>query len=471
MGFTNYSECRYFKGDFLSKNMRYIQEATLDYLQTKEKWSENDIAYILLTSGAKKINWIDTVINNSNSQETSTRKGLKSCLEQKGYSFQVKPIEGLPNGDNENELFEIFRIVFDVLEQGDSLYFDITHGFRSLPMLAMVLINYSKFLKDIEVKSITYGNFEARKTITCADGSSYLKAPIIDLLPISDIQDWTFAAADFLKNGNADRFSELSCSYRNSVFKGIVSGDKNEAITLDKLINCLKNVVDDFQTCRGHNILSSSNLSKLKDYLEKINKTVIEPLNPVIQKMEDAFVHFEKPNNGPYNVNNGMEAAKWCIDNNLYQQAATIMQECIVTYFCIKYDLDFVNEEERKLVNGAFAKYRILKSQKTNEQKKELIRHEIDNNDNLKRLCNDNLLTQKEVYENFCLLTDERNDINHSGMRNQPLEANTIRGNIRKAFVFSINYSEILSHEKSSYHICWWPAHTRLYWNKGRRAS
>ena len=435
LGFTNYKECRYYKDDFCSESVRYIQEATLDYLLGKEEWSNNDVAYILLTDGAKTNNWLDNGHKVYGTNEPIIQEGLQTRLTEKHYPFQIKTVEQLPVGKNESELFEIFKRVYDVLEPGDKLYFDITHGFRSLPMLALVLVNYSKFLKGIEVKSITYGNFEVKEEIIDKEGGKYFKAPIIDLLPLSGIQDWTFAAADYLKNGNADRFMILSRDYRISLFKGLKSGDHKEAINISSLTTSLNAVTDDFQTCRGHEILSCENISSLKDYLNRLDKTVIEPLNPVIKKIEEAFAPFKKPDKkGEANYTNGLEAARWCIDNNLYQQAATILQETVVSFFCHKYNLDIDKESQRKLVNGAFAKVKKINSSKTKADEMELIKSEIQKCPITKNFIVDDVLSNREVYEAFNLLTDERNDINHSGMRPQPHSAETIRKNIKKAF-------------------------------------
>lgn len=424
----------YYKDDFCSSSIRFIQEATLDYLQTLGEWTANDVAYILLTEGAKAKNWVDNGHRDQKTKEIIKQVGLETSLKQKNYPFQIKTIEQLPDGKNEEELFDLFRRIYEIILLGDSLYFDITHGFRSLPMLALVLINYAKFLKGVEVKSITYGNFEAREELHDADGKIYLKAPIIDLQPLSGIQDWTFAAADYLKNGNADKFTELSRAYKTSLFKGLKSGNKEEAIDIDGLTNGLKAVTDDFQTCRGYNILSSNNISALKRKLALFDRTVIEPLNPVVRKLENAFSAFEEATQDMVNCRNGLEAAGWCINNHLFQQAATILQECVVTFFCIRYDLDINSDVERKLVNGAFAKCEKLNSSKTKAEEKETILKEVESSAITQKLIDDKQISDRAIYEAFSMLSTERNDINHSGMRPQPHSSEKIRNNIKKAF-------------------------------------
>jgi len=427
LGYSNYGYCKYQKENFVSDNVRFIQTATLDYLQSLEKWNENDVAYFLLTKGAKEKNWVD----NGHSQVATPQDGLATCLQKKNYPFSVKTVENLPDGKNEEEIFDIFKTVYAVLQPNDILYFDITHGFRSLPMLALVLVNYAKFLQHIEVRSITYGNYEVRAKVTdeCVTPPVYV-APIIDLLPLSQIQDWTFATADFLKNGNADRYEELANDYKRSIFVGHRSGDKHRAVDLTGLVQRLKSVVDDFQTCRGVEILHATHVAKLKENAKTIGETVIEPLNPVLEKIDEAFKDFDSS----ANCRNGFEAARWCIAHNLYQQAATILQETTISFFCEKYQLNICNEKERQNVNIAFACLKKLVADTTAEEERIEIKKKIEESPLLQRLMADPLLSKEQVGKAFGLLTDERNDINHNGMRQAPHSAKSIRENIEKAF-------------------------------------
>ena len=298
-------------------------------------------------------------------------------------------------------------------------------------MLALVLVNYAKFLKNVEVRSITYGNYEARTKVTDETVSPpVFNAPIIDLLPLSQIQDWTFATADFLKNGNADKYEELANAYKKSIFVGTRIGDKEKAIALESLVKKLKAVIDDFQTCRGIEILHASQIAKLQKEVKTIGETVIQPLNPVLKEIEKAFDSFASS----ANCRNGFEAARWCMAHNLYQQAATILQETTVSFFCEKYQLNICNEDDRKNVNIAFACLYKVRADKTSEEERAVIKRRIAESPLLQQLIKDSLLSRKPVIEAFKLLTDERNDINHNGMRKNPQTATAIRKNIKKAF-------------------------------------
>ena len=95
------------------------------------------------------------------------------------FPFELTP-KDIKDGKDTDEIWEIFDVIYNEINDGDELFLDITHAFRYLPMLLTVLINYSKFLKKITVKSITYGNFMAEGDLK----------PIMDLTSISVLQDY-----------------------------------------------------------------------------------------------------------------------------------------------------------------------------------------------------------------------------------------------------------------------------------------
>lgn len=405
LGFNNYEACHYCKDGFKSLLGRYVQEATLDYLQSLESWTQEDAAYILLTDGAYKKNWLDDGHKDRDTHEIIRQPGLNSILTARNYPFTICPVEHLPDGNNEAEIFEIFSRVFDLLQDGDRLYFDITHGFRYLPMLVLVLQNYAKFLKGIKVEAITYGNFEARNKET-------KEAQIIDLLPLSNIQDWTFAAADYLENGNAGKIKELATAYSRPILKE-TRGQDQDAKVIRSIAENLNELTLDLQLCRGMNIINADNVKKLNSDIEGLEKTIIQPLNPLISKIKEGFSDFSSERN----IMNGFCAARWCMNNGLYQQAATILEETVVSFFSEKHGIDLVDSGCRDYVGKAFCYW--------NLKNKELFIWPRDR-ELQKRLIDDEQISNKQFYVNYNRLSELRNDINHNGMRDKRLKSSAL---------------------------------------------
>ncbi len=76
-------------------------------------------------------------------------QGLEKILQDMNLSYLDIAI---PDGKDSEQMWEIFEVIFDELQEGDELYLDITNSFRYLPMLLVVLVNYAKLLKNVKVK-------------------------------------------------------------------------------------------------------------------------------------------------------------------------------------------------------------------------------------------------------------------------------------------------------------------------------
>lgn len=426
LGTTFYEKCRYTTSDFISNETKFAQQATLEYIKAK-RWESTSKAFIVLTDKAREDNWDREERFNISEKQNVKYSGLKQVLQKMELPFTPEEVS-IPDGKNETEMWEIFSVIFNKLENDDELYIDLTHSFRYLPMLLLVLSNYAKFLKNIKVKRITYGNYEARNRDTN-------KAPLIDLLPISALQDWTFAAADYLENGNAEKLSELSKLNLTPILRHEDLTIKKKAFPIRELVDCIRLTTEDFQTCRGLNILRSNNLSSLKKKLTETETTFIEPLNPVIKKIREAFDKFD----GKPNINNGFVAAQWCFDNGLYQQSATILQENVVTFFCNRHNIEIDDDVRREVVNKTFN----IKAKKIehDESKWELSKvktleaHQL-NLETARNILKDEVFNQEGLVSAFARLTELRNDFNHSGMRKNPSSSGSLKSQLEKSLDF-----------------------------------
>lgn len=387
LGTGFYEPCSYKKGSFASSETRFIQQATLEYLKVNNNWttknSEGEVVdriIILLTNGAKNTNW------NKGITERLNRKGQKEPyigLEQELQNMNLPcPVETItiPDGKDEDEMWAIFNAVYETLRHNDELYFDLTHSYRYLPMLVLVLGNYAKFLKGVKVKHISYGNYEARNAETN-------EAPLMDILPLTMLQDWTFAAADLIRNGNIEKLQELKDD--NALMPLMrTKGKKNidRKLTeefLDGYIKCLKGFLDDMKLCLGPNILNATTINNIMachDQVSEVLEQVIAPIPPIIDKIQGSLQRFESTDTlNPESIQNGYEAAKWCYDHQLYQQAATILDENITTDFCQRLGTDERDIEQRRASNALlrWGEYREKDWEKCSEEINERVQASV----------------------------------------------------------------------------------------------
>lgn len=361
LGTGFYEPCKYTKGSFVSSETRFIQQATLEYLKVNNNWTTKntddeviDRIIILLTNGAKEANWNKSIAERLNRKtgQKETYVGLEQVLRDMDLPCPVETIT-IPDGKDEDEMWAIFNNFYETLRSNDELYFDLTHSYRYLPMLVLVLSNYAKFLKGVKVKHISYGNYEARNADTN-------EAPLMDILPLTMLQDWTFAAADLIRNGNIKKLQELKED--NALIpllreRGKKNIDKRLAEEcLDGYIIALKDFLDDMKLCLGPNILDGATINRVMDCHEQVSdvfEQVIAPIPPVIDKIQESLQRFETTDTMyPESIQNGYEAAKWCYDHQLYQQAATILDENITTDFCQRLGTDEHIYEQRKDSNA-----------------------------------------------------------------------------------------------------------------------
>jgi len=416
LGTTDYFPSKYYRGKkFCSGVEKFVQIAALQYLQKPAVWTKDDIAYILLTDAAEKRNWCD---NGYTDRNGNPNVGLESTLMSMNFPFTCKAITNIPEGKNEKEIWQIFKAIHDLIKDGDELHFDITHAYRYLPMLVVVLGNYSKFLEKAKVMHILYGNYEGRDKDESGNFIVPARSPIVDLQSFSTLQDWTYAVADFINNGNADRMTALTYD----VSAPLIKKGQERADALNRLVLSIKDFAKDMETCRGQNIVSGVHITSMNDNLRNLQTllqndneaSVDELLIPVFGKIQEMAADFETGTN----IQNGFMAVDWCINHRLYQQAITILQESVKNYFCVMLGYRIDDDTKRKAVEALLeeAKYKSaymlpveigLPKRKTKWSE-----------------------AMKDIAHDYDVLRKLRNDFNHGGFNELPASPSEIEETI-----------------------------------------
>jgi len=419
LGTNDYLPCTYFHHEKELKNIRFVQEATL-HLFCKE-WDNNDRILIFATDGSYKSNWLDDGHKDRKSGEIKKCNGLKTCIEKSKLQAEVQRIR-IPDGQSEQEIWDIFQIVYDQLKSDDEVIFDITHAFRSIPILAIVILNYAKVMKHIVIEGIYYGAFEALGSIHEADALPLQKrrVPILDLTSLDQLMEWSIAIDRFTGSGDAGLISRLADrSVKNLL--AVSNGQDKTAANVRYIAKNLSDFSKAMSTCRGRDI--SVITGKLKKNVNSFETTeIVRPFKPVFERIKKQF---DKFNGNP--VMDGIQAAKWCAEHNLIQQGYTILQETLITYFVTESGENEEDRKNREIASQAIAIY--LKK--------------IDKDKWEKPALDNRYMTQKflKVYDSkqklikiFRNLSNDRNDLNHAGQNDSPMKPDRFSEKI-KAYI------------------------------------
>lgn len=351
LGTNDYLPCTYFKDDKQVRNVRFVQEATLSFFCSK--WTRDDRILIFTTNESYKKNWLDNGHIDSKTDSVLDQKGLACCIEALGLLPGIKSVP-IPDGKNEDEIWEIFNEIFACLNEGDELLFDITHAFRSIPMLAMVILNYAKVMKGISLIGIYYGAFEVL-------GSQYEAlaiplrerlVPIFDLTVFDVLLDWATAIDRFLGTGDAVPVCRLADKAVKPILKS-TRGSDNSAVAIRNMAVGLEKFSRAISTCRGREI--SNRIAFLKKEIIKCeNLDIIQPFRPIFERIQEQMDRF----NGNA-IPDGIRAAGWCLDHNLIQQGYTILEETIISYFVLRIgeDPEDLENKNREIATQAMHIY------------------------------------------------------------------------------------------------------------------
>lgn len=107
----------------------------------------------------------------------------------------------IPYARDSSEQAEILGHLAGVVKPGETIDLDVTHGFRHLPMLALVAARYLTHVAKVTVRELYYGALE----MTPPGGET----PVLKLGGMLQMLDWVETLATYEKDGDYGAFSTL----------------------------------------------------------------------------------------------------------------------------------------------------------------------------------------------------------------------------------------------------------------------
>jgi CRISPR-associated Csx2 family protein len=415
LGTNKYLSCTYFDENDRKENVRFVQEATLS-LKCRD-WSSDDIGYIFSTSEARKINWCDGHYTDHDTGNPVT--GLEKCIQAMKLPFEVRCID-IEKGLSEEEIWKNFETVYSLFQTNDAVAFDITHAFRSIPMLAIAVLNYARVMKNVRLEGLHYGAFEVLGSYGKASSMPPEKriVPVLDLTPLDLLMQWSLALDRFIGAGDALQLEKLASEAVTPIMKE-TRGSNPAARSIRSISKNLAKYTAAVATCRGKEIVPITRT--IKNELEKFGRLDLIPaFQPLFKRLQRQFEPFSGDE-----LNDGIQAARWCLKRNLVQQGYTILREIIVSHIVARVpgDEPEKDKDRRAIASSAFA----LKAE--NKPQCEWCGPAATYPE-YTRKCIAMLEGHGDFVRAFNELTDYRNDLNHAGFRPNPQRASKFSENL-----------------------------------------
>ena len=202
---TGYRKAHYSFEPGFSRTVSFFGLALLDYAKPER----------LILAGTAGSMW-DVFFEHQHTDD-ETALALMDAVEKEAVTAQMLAIHeqrlseklGIPvqcllisYARDEAEQTTILTDLADHLEPGEKIILDVTHGFRHLPMLALVAARYLARVRGVQVQEVYYGALEMTDPVT-------RQTPVLRLSAMLHMLDWVDALAVYEHSGNYGVFAPL----------------------------------------------------------------------------------------------------------------------------------------------------------------------------------------------------------------------------------------------------------------------
>ncbi|WP_437207048.1 TIGR02221 family CRISPR-associated protein [Planctomicrobium sp. SH664] len=360
------------------KNTRLFPLALADWLEPEE-------IFVFLTSDAEKHdNWREL-------QE----------------SINATPVH-IVDGASEEDLWKIFDKIVKSVKPHDQLAIDITHGFRSLPLLGLLVAAYLKSSKDVTVEHLVYGAYEARD-------KEKNESPVFELTSFLALFDWMIASDHFLKTGYGRPLAGL-----------LVDADG----AIGELRNGILQLSDGLHLLRPPVVTQSA--SELESKVHQAAQEAsheIPPLAEMLNHISESYGRFSIDDTSPkQQLEAQLKMVDWYLERRQFVQAYALAREWLPSFLCVYFDVDMMDHDERSdmefLLQRGGKSVNKVSGEIERESPRRVLWQAMDFRKRLARIWN-------EPFN----LANLRNDVLHAGFRKNPKTPEEIEKAIREIAV------------------------------------
>ncbi len=365
---------------------------------------------------------------------------FKTLEERVGSKLQVVDI---PMGRSQAELWEVFEQVASAVEGSETVILDITHAFRSIPMIVFAAAAYLRQTKNVSIQHILYGAFDARKPSRVPPQPED-QVPLFDLTGLLELLDWSSGAESFFLQGYAELVAEKIQNTHRALWKtGIGTPEK-----LNSLGERLKTLSRALHLSRPREVMKLA--SDLLPLLEEAKSELEQWAKPFFLLIDRLRTELEPLGYGEpdklttENLRVQLNLIKYYCQKRLTFQALTLAREWLVNCVALqKGEGDWLDKNLRQDIEEGINRLSIA----AREEKKSNIE-----GDKLYDWLSKTPISS-EVANVWNRLADLRNDLAHCGMRKGPRSSESIEKELKQILTALLRiFSSMCDSPGTSFH-------------------
>jgi hypothetical protein len=379
IGTNDYSETIYHFADQKADPTRYVAQALCQLFDIEK-------VIVLVTPEARQKHW-------------ST---LQSSLTIESIAKDI------PSGETEAETWQIFDVLVESIEPNTQILFDITHAFRSIPILILLGSAFLRKAKNVDIQGLYYGLYRKEQPQT----------PIIDLTPALRLLDWLTATDKFITTGSSLELGELLNTIQRDFYghQKSLSGD-SKPTHLQNFGATIKEISRSIELIRPISLLEKDlpalQKRSTQDLADEVGKFA-KPFSLLLQSIQDSYntlaISSEVANDERTQIQKHFQLLHWYVDKQFSAQAILLAREWVISALCISEGI----QKYREPVYRKAIEYQLGSMIGRGD------------NPNLNQPIASHVADPKQLSDFWAKLIDYRNDIAHVQMRLSPFTSKTL---------------------------------------------
>lgn len=260
---------------------------------------------------------------------------------------RLHPVD-IPEGTSEAELWDIFQRIADALGGGEEVILDITHAFRSIPLMVFTIAAYLRQTQRASISRIVYGAYEAR------EGE---RAPVFDLTPLLDLLDWLADANALLRRADARGLAERMDTVHRRLWKGRLSPEQALPRNLQTIATKLRDLSLALHLSRPLDTMKNAHaLLPLLSRAQEEFTTWAKPFAVIVEQVRreiEPLAHAQTERLDAENLRTQLALVQYYLKKDLVGQATLLAREWVVSWALLQRGQgDWLQREDREAVEG-----------------------------------------------------------------------------------------------------------------------